>query len=72
MAMSDCVKCWNTPCTCGWELRNLTIEALEARRELLDNATRWKKAHSNPKFSRFGDKLNTDDDVAFMKSLRLR
>lgn len=18
MALSDCVKCWNTPCTCGW------------------------------------------------------
>ncbi len=21
MAMSDCIKCWNTPCTCGYEYR---------------------------------------------------
>ena len=27
MAMSDCIKCWNTPCTCGWEYRNLSINA---------------------------------------------
>lgn len=29
MAMSDCVKCWNTPCTCGYEYRNWTKEARE-------------------------------------------
>jgi hypothetical protein len=22
MAMSDCDKCWETPCKCGWEYRN--------------------------------------------------
>lgn len=22
MALSDCVKCWDTPCTCGWHWRN--------------------------------------------------
>lgn len=22
MAMSDCIKCWNTPCTCGYEYRD--------------------------------------------------
>ena len=21
MSMSDCVKCWDTPCTCGYEYR---------------------------------------------------
>jgi hypothetical protein len=21
MSLSDCIKCWNTPCTCGWEYR---------------------------------------------------
>ncbi len=21
MSMSDCIKCWNTPCTCGYEYR---------------------------------------------------
>jgi hypothetical protein len=28
MAMSDCEKCWNTPCECGWEFRNMTSEQL--------------------------------------------
>lgn len=22
MAMSDCIKCWDTPCCCGYEYRN--------------------------------------------------
>ena len=22
MALSDCEKCWDTPCTCGWAYRN--------------------------------------------------
>ena len=24
MAMSDCIKCWDTPCTCGWDYRDYT------------------------------------------------
>jgi hypothetical protein len=24
MSLSDCEKCWDTPCTCGWEYRNKT------------------------------------------------
>lgn len=24
MALSDCRKCWSTPCECGWEYRNLS------------------------------------------------
>ena len=27
--MSDCAKCWNTPCMCGHEYRNWTKEARE-------------------------------------------
>ena len=26
MAMSDCEKCWDTPCTCGWDYRNWSRE----------------------------------------------
>lgn len=24
MSMSDCIRCWETPCVCGWEYRNYT------------------------------------------------
>jgi hypothetical protein len=27
MAMSDCEKCWETPCSCGWDYRNWTFSA---------------------------------------------
>ena len=27
MAMSDCEKCWDTPCICGWEYRNMSKSA---------------------------------------------
>lgn len=28
MALSDCPKCWDTPCTCGYEYQNWTAERL--------------------------------------------
>lgn len=26
MALSDCEKCWSTPCECGWEYRYMNDE----------------------------------------------
>lgn len=26
--INDCELCWNTPCTCGWEYRNYSIQEL--------------------------------------------
>ena len=28
--MSDCPKCWNTPCTCGWAYRDWPKAHLQA------------------------------------------
>lgn len=28
MALSDCVKCWNTPCTCGWGFKTKNPEQM--------------------------------------------
>ena len=27
MALSDCMKCWDTPCTCGWDYRHMSKAA---------------------------------------------
>lgn len=29
MALSDCEKCWDTPCTCGWDYRKYSKERLQ-------------------------------------------
>jgi len=26
MAMTDCIKCWDTPCTCGYDYRDYPIK----------------------------------------------
>jgi hypothetical protein len=28
--LSDCSKCWDTPCTCGWDYKGYTIEGLSS------------------------------------------
>ena len=28
MSLSDCIKCWNTPCTCGYEYQNYGVQNL--------------------------------------------
>jgi hypothetical protein len=26
MSLSDCPKCWDTPCQCGWEYKNISSD----------------------------------------------
>ena len=28
MGMSDCIKCWDTPCTCGYQYESWSIDKL--------------------------------------------
>jgi hypothetical protein len=37
MSMSDCEKCWETPCTCGWDYRNCDKEFLVYMRDLFQS-----------------------------------
>jgi hypothetical protein len=34
MAMSDCEKCWDTPCECGWEYRKWDKKRLVKMRDM--------------------------------------
>lgn len=30
MSMTDCIKCWDTPCTCGYDYRNWDVKRLKS------------------------------------------
>jgi len=34
MALSDCDKCWETPCSCGWKYRNWPYSRLVEMRDI--------------------------------------
>ena len=35
MSMSDCLKCWETPCRCGYDYRDWSSESIEDLRAVL-------------------------------------
>lgn len=43
MSMSDCPKCWETPCMCGYDYRGWSIERLEAQIKMLQEVLSTKK-----------------------------
>ena len=45
MAMSDCEKCWNTPCTCGWDYIDWSRTALRKQILLLKAILFCRVAH---------------------------
>jgi len=44
MSMSDCLYCWDTPCTCGADYREWSIEALDKRIALFERVKKIKMA----------------------------
>lgn len=36
MSLSDCEKCWNTPCTCGYEYKKYPTSLLLTLKEVID------------------------------------
>lgn len=36
MSLSDCEKCWNTPCTCGYEYKKYSTSLLLTLKEVID------------------------------------
>ena len=45
MSLSDCEKCWDTPCTCGWEYREYSIKGLEDQIEMFKKIIEYRKLH---------------------------
>lgn len=36
MSLSDCEKCWNTPCTCGYEYKKYSTKRLLELKNVID------------------------------------
>ena len=66
MAMSDCIKCWNTPCQCGWEFRKYNIKGIEEYINVLKEVVKYKKKHPNAEYSGLTMEVETEDDNKFM------
>ena len=66
MALSDCPKCWDTPCSCGWEYRNYSRQHIEDRIEVYNLILKYKEDNPNAKFSHFFSDDETEDDKALM------
>jgi len=43
MAMSDCARCWETPCVCGKEYEKWSTQRLEELKEVLERELHKRK-----------------------------
>jgi len=71
MSLSDCIKCWDTPCECGWEYRGATIDYLQKRADMFNAIIQFKVDNPKAKFSEgWGNKPETEGDKKLMQYLR--
>ena len=69
MAMSDCIKCWNTPCQCGWDFRTTNLKGLEIYISILQKVAEYRKNHPNAKYSSLINEVENKDDKEFMEHM---
>jgi len=69
MGLSDCSKCWETPCQCGWDYRNWTMKSLVRFRNMIEAIIQYKSNNPDACFSIFGlrNQEQTQDDKALME-----
>lgn len=43
MALSDCEKCWETPCICGYKWKQRSLDYLREIRKVIDEVIKEKE-----------------------------
>lgn len=66
--LSDCEKCWDTPCVCSWDYRTNNPKWIREQYNLLGKVLKVLEQMPNAKFSSWSEK-ETADDKEFMKRL---
>lgn len=50
MALSDCPKCWDTPCCCGYKWRKYyNLDSLKKHRDMIDKIIKEKEVDISSK-----------------------
>lgn len=70
MSLSDCQHCWSTPCECGWDYRNWSIEGLNKHVKLFNSIILFKATYPDAKLSNGFSQKETEDDKRFMEFIR--
>lgn len=65
MSLSDCEKCWDTLCTCGWKWRHVPLDDLIRFQRVLGAAIAFRQARPDARFSMAWGR-ETADDAAYM------
>ena len=68
MAMSDCEKCWETPCSCGHGYRDWSAERLQSQIDML-NQVKAERENSIPQISVTLTNLNPKPIVKELRKL---
>lgn len=69
MALSDCMQCWDTPCTCGWDYRNYSIKHLQEKIDMFQKIIDFKKAHPRKRYSKNWNDPETKADRELMEHI---
>jgi hypothetical protein len=69
MTMSDCSKCWDCPCTCGWDYRYWSVKQIESQIYMLQKVLQFKMHNPTMNFSGFSNG-ETTEELKFLKWMR--